>query len=172
MNDNYTFYDNLRSFNMNNSPNINSGWNRDGRFNRMSFIGWNVFYGLMLSILMLLIVSMMPNTLNALIAHAENPMTQVIGLILNILMLIPLMIFSVRRLHDFNLSGWFALLELIPLLNIVMCIALMLIPGSANANQYGEPRASKTWEVVLAFLFIGLFLLILVNVLFTARFLY
>ena len=82
------------------------------------------------------------------------------------------MIFSVRRLHDFNLSGWFALLELIPLLNIVMCIALMLIPGAANANQYGEPRESKTWEVVLAFLFIGLFLLILVNVLFTARFLF
>ncbi len=41
--------------------------------------------------------------LNALIAHAENPMTQVIGFILNVLMLIPLMIFSVRRLHDFNL---------------------------------------------------------------------
>lgn len=93
---------------MNNSPNINSGWNRDGRFNRMSFIGWNTFYGLMLTLVMLVIVIMMPNTMNALMAYAENPILQGFALGFNILLLIPLMIFSARRLHDFNMSGWCA----------------------------------------------------------------
>lgn len=155
---------------MNNSPNINSGWNRDGRFNRMSFIGWNTFYGLMLTLVMLVIVIMMPNTMNALMAYAENPILQGFALGFNILLLIPLMIFSARRLHDFNMSGWFALLQLIPLLNIIIFIAIILIPGTATANQYGEPLESKTWEVVLAFLFLGLFFLILVNLLFTLKY--
>lgn len=172
MNDNNTFYDNLRSLNMNNSPNINSGWNRDGRFNRMSFIGWNTFYGLMLALVMLIIAIMMPNTMNALMVNAENPMLQGLALGFNILLLIPVIIFSVRRLHDFNISGWLALLQLIPLLNIMIFIVLMLIPGTATANQYGEPRESKTWEVVLAFLFLGLFLLILVNLLLTLKYLF
>lgn len=157
---------------MNNTSQIDSGWNRDGRFNRMSFVGWNMFYGLMMTILMLVLLIMMPNTFNAIMENAENPITQVILFILNIIILIPALIFSVRRLHDFNMSGWFALLELIPLLNILMFLALMLIPGSETCNKYGEPRASKTWEVVLAFLFFGLLLLILVNLLFAARYIF
>jgi len=112
----------------------------------------------------------MPNTMNALMAYAENPILQGFALGFNILLLIPLIIFSARRLHDFNMSGWFALLQLIPLLNIIMFIVIMLIPGTSTANQYGEPRESKTWEVVLAFLFLGLFLLILVNLLFTLKY--
>ncbi len=135
MNDNNTFYDNLRSLNMNNSPNINSGWNRDGRFNRMSFIGWNTFYGLMLTLVMLVIVIMMPNTLNALMAHAENPILQGFALGLNILLLIPLMIFSVRRLHDFNLSGWFALLQLIPITQYHHVYCNHTHPGYCNCQS-------------------------------------
>ncbi|OTG84439.1 hypothetical protein B9T33_01220 [Acinetobacter sp. ANC 5054] len=157
---------------MNNTTQIDSGWNRDGRFNRMSFVGWNVFYGLMMTILMLMLLIMMPNTFNAIIENAESPTTQVVLFIINIIILIPALIFSVRRLHDFNVSGWFALLELIPLLNILMFLALMLIPSSETSNKYGEPRASKTWEVVLAFLFFGLLLLILVNLLFAARYIF
>lgn len=145
---------------MNNATTLDSGWSRDGRFNRMSFIGWNAFYSLLMMMVMLFITLLMPNTLNAIFEHAGSSIAQAILFMLNIVILIPMMIFSVRRLHDFNQSGWLALLELIPIFNIIMFIALMLIPGTASDNQYGEPRASKTWEVVLAFIFIGLFLLV------------
>ncbi len=53
-----------------------------------------------------------------------------------------------------------------------MCIALMLIPGLQMPNQYGEPRGIQNMGGGSRLLFIGLFLLILVNVLFTARFLF
>lgn len=70
----------------------------------------------------------------------------------SMLMLIPLglvgivfFIWSVRvtalRLHDFNFSGWWALLTFIPYLGLIAAIVLLFVPGSSDDNDYGEkPR--------------------------------
>lgn len=42
---------------------------------------------------------------------------------------------TVQRCHDFNASGWFALLILLPLASILF----WLIPGNANNNRFGYP---------------------------------
>lgn len=57
--------------------------------------------------------------------------------------ILALLYLSVLRLHDINLSGGYALLGLIPIINIAG-IALFLIPGTKGANKYGaDPKSLK-----------------------------
>lgn len=44
---------------------------------------------------------------------------------------------AVRRLHDCDTSGWWALLLLVPLVNIVFGFALWFIPGTRGPNRFG-----------------------------------
>jgi uncharacterized membrane protein YhaH (DUF805 family)/Tfp pilus assembly major pilin PilA len=55
---------------------------------------------------------------------------------------------NVLRLHDFNRSGWWLLLTLIPYLGVLVNIVLALWPGHAEENDYG-PKP-KRGNMVLA----------------------
>lgn len=50
---------------------------------------------------------------------------------------------SVRRLHDIGLSGWFILLQFIPVVNFLMGLALLFWPGNPGVNQYGPPCVKR-----------------------------
>lgn len=55
--------------------------------------------------------------------------------------IVPSIACLVRRLHDQDKSGWFALLGLIPLVNIVLLV-FMFLEGTKGDNQYGpDPKA-------------------------------
>jgi uncharacterized membrane protein YhaH (DUF805 family) len=45
---------------------------------------------------------------------------------------------SVKRLHDVGYAGFLALALLIPFVNLAFTIWLGVLPGTADANQYGE----------------------------------
>ncbi len=72
----------------------------------------------------------------------------------------PLIVFvmSIRRLHDFDLSGWWSLLVLIPLVPFV----LVFVPGKKEANRFGpapapNPTSLKIVAVVLPCALVGLY---------------
>jgi uncharacterized membrane protein YhaH (DUF805 family) len=44
-----------------------------------------------------------------------------------------------RRLHDMNQSGWWAIFLLLPPANTVLGIVLLFIPGTNGPNRYGMP---------------------------------
>jgi uncharacterized membrane protein YhaH (DUF805 family) len=44
---------------------------------------------------------------------------------------------SLQRLHDLNRSGWFALLLVVPAINIILWFALFIISGTPTNNQFG-----------------------------------
>ncbi|MDR2371706.1 MAG: DUF805 domain-containing protein [Puniceicoccales bacterium] len=44
---------------------------------------------------------------------------------------------TVRRLHDGNLSGYFYLVQLIPVIGVVIFLMLMFIKGTDSPNHYG-----------------------------------
>lgn len=50
-------------------------------------------------------------------------------------------IFSVRRLHDMNKSGWVALLGFVPLVNWIFFVYLVFQDGTIGPNAFGaDPK--------------------------------
>jgi uncharacterized membrane protein YhaH (DUF805 family) len=51
----------------------------------------------------------------------------------------------VKRLHDRNLTGWFALALAVPIIpvHLVLLIVLGVIPGTPGANRYGPAPDSR-----------------------------
>ena len=58
--------------------------------------------------------------------------------ILCLALLLPGLGLCVRRLHDINKSGWWALLALIPFVGAIILIVWVAQKGDAAANNYGE----------------------------------
>lgn len=57
-------------------------------------------------------------------------------------LLVPSIAVTVRRLHDTDRSGWWALLGLVPLVGIVLLV-FMILEGQQADNQYGSnPKAA------------------------------
>jgi len=50
---------------------------------------------------------------------------------------------SVKRLHDFNREGFFAIALFIPVLSIITFFVLCLYPGDRQANRFGSVTNSR-----------------------------
>lgn len=57
--------------------------------------------------------------------------------IYTLLLFIPSLAVSVRRLHDVGKSGWMLLIALIPLIGAIWLIVLMVTDSNQGDNQYG-----------------------------------
>ena len=55
-----------------------------------------------------------------------------------VLSLIPLFAVTVRRLHDSDRSGWFVLLDFIPIIGNIALIILLLQKSTEGKNRFGE----------------------------------
>lgn len=56
-----------------------------------------------------------------------------------LVMLLPQLAVQVRRLHDINLSGWWLLLGMVPLLGFLFLMVCDFLPGNPDANRFGPP---------------------------------
>jgi len=99
-------------------------FNFQGRMNRAKYWKFALF-GFLVSIL----ISVFLNILNL-------EQTFVGGLI-NFVFAILCLPFGVRRLHDLNKSGWFYLLFLIPVVNLLFLIYFGFFKGTVGNNDYG-----------------------------------
>lgn len=56
----------------------------------------------------------------------------------------PMAVVYIKRWHDIGVSGWFALLNFVPIVGLILWIVLGFIPSSPGTNKYGpnpaEPR--------------------------------
>ena len=58
--------------------------------------------------------------------------------------IIPSWAVTVRRLHDQDKSGWFALLSFIPYVGGLIVLVLAFLPGTPGENDYGfDPRTDE-----------------------------
>jgi uncharacterized membrane protein YhaH (DUF805 family) len=62
--------------------------------------------------------------------------------IYSLLMLLPGLALTARRLHDVGKSGWFMLISLIPIVGLYL-IYLLAQDGEAGSNAYGPNPKSK-----------------------------
>ena len=52
--------------------------------------------------------------------------------------MIPGIAAGVRRLHDTGKSGWYLILDLIPIVGFIIVIVFLCQDGQPEANMYGE----------------------------------
>lgn len=59
--------------------------------------------------------------------------------IMFVVLLLPHLAVSIRRLHDIGLSGWIVLIELVPFIGSIALLALMMLPSDPSPNRWGPP---------------------------------
>lgn len=65
----------------------------------------------------------------------------VIGALYSLAMVLPSIAVSVRRLHDIGRSGWWFLINFIPLIGSLILLFFHVQPGQPHENQYGpDPK--------------------------------
>ncbi|MDT4844684.1 Inner membrane protein YhaI [compost metagenome] len=55
-------------------------------------------------------------------------------------LLLPALAVGARRLHDIGKSGWFLLLSIIPVINLVL-LYFFVQPSQPESNTYGAPQS-------------------------------
>lgn len=100
----------------------------DGRIRRM---GWWIA-GIGVSIVSGVVDSILDSDLNFLLVL-------VFGVIALAIWVISISL-SVRRWHDLNKSGWWLLINLIPVLGWIYSLVMLgFMPGDSGSNSYGPP---------------------------------
>lgn|GEM_PF-128640 len=131
-------------------------WSYTGRFGRMSYLGWSLvaMIGTFIGSFILSFIW----TILGLPGLSEGASFSLIGALpVIVVYLVDLyfqIIFTIRRLHDRNHSGWFTLLLLIPLINFIFALYLIFAPGNKGDNRFGPVRPTPTWERVCGFIYI------------------
>lgn len=68
----------------------------------------------------------------------DSPASNIMVTIFYLIMLVPNLSVSVRRLHDIGKSGWYMFLSLIPLIGGLILLVWALMDSEPDENQYGE----------------------------------
>lgn len=117
-----------------------------GRIGRIRFIAYSVGYGLLLNIAVALVTALSTG-----IAGGAGEIIMALGMLLAYgAFLIAIVLLTIQRVHDFNTSGWLSIIMVLPIISLL----LWFIPGTATANDYGNPTPPNTTGVVLVALII------------------
>ncbi|MFZ2988414.1 DUF805 domain-containing protein, partial [Ideonella sp.] len=110
----------------------------EGRLGRMSYFAGGVLFLSGLCVLALL-VALLPGFLSVIML--------IVGLVV-------LLVWSVRlnvlRLHDINRSGWWVLVQSVPVIGVIASLVMMLLPGDAQTNDYGDPVPERHAGLAIA----------------------
>ncbi len=68
----------------------------------------------------------------------DSPASNIMVTIFYLIMLVPNLSVSVRRLHDIGKSGWYMFLGLIPLIGGLILLVWALMDSEPGENQYGK----------------------------------
>lgn len=81
------------------------------------------------------------------IAIALNIVANLLGLgilsfLYSLAVFLPSLAVTIRRLHDTDRIGWWALIALVPFVGWIVLLVLMALPGTPGPNRYGPPPVS------------------------------
>jgi len=98
-----------------------------GRYNRAKYI-WTTF-----------LVALPIAVLAVILTSVDESIT-----VLNIVAFAALSPITVKRLHDVDKPGWYYLLFLVPLANLILGLYLLFKKGTQGTNKFGPDPLSST----------------------------
>lgn len=136
-------------------------WSKSGRLGVLKYVSHSILLMIAFMAIFMAIASVAGVFSSGMETFDPEQMSPVVG-ILGLVVLLPFawlgIVFFIRRLHDFNLSGWFALITLVPIIGAIFSLVVLFIPGNKEGNKYGAPAQTAAWEKVIGC--IGLVVLI------------
>jgi len=128
-----------------------------GRLGRLRYFGYSVALGLLVNLAAGLLGGMA-----AIFLEGDPGELFMIGLV--VIVAAPALVISlllgIQRLHDFDASGWWSLMTIVPLANLVLYLVLLIMPGTQGANRFGDPPPPNTLGVILLALILPLIFVI------------
>jgi len=150
---------------------ITSPFSAKGRFSRYSFLAWNLLLNMAILLIVVVIMGITGGAASLLTVEDPNEIiafyTSGVGLIVLAVLFISFVftiIFFIRRLHDTNMNGWWALLLVIPIVNVIFGLFVLIKRGTEGPNSYGPTRATPTWEKVLGIIALIIIVLYFVTI--------
>jgi uncharacterized membrane protein YhaH (DUF805 family) len=85
--------------------------------------------------------------------------------VISLAMLVAGVTFARRRLNDLNRSGWWLLLSIVPIVNLLFTIYVLFFPGIDGDNDFGPaPTANSLGVKILSWLMLAMFVLAMVGI--------
>jgi uncharacterized membrane protein YhaH (DUF805 family) len=133
----------------------------DGRLGRMRYIAYAMGFAILGQIL-----SSMMAGVGALMQNEVGGIISMLGMaVVLIAMIVVSIMLAVQRLHDLDKTGWLYLLILVPILNFIFALYMLLAPGTAGANRYGNPPPpNSTGIVIIGWIMIVLFVISIIGI--------
>ena len=129
----------------------------NGRIGRMRYLAYGIGVNLVLT-------AVMTPLLGASAAVGGDQATTLLGMVaIGVYYLITIVVsvmFAKRRLNDLNRSGWWLLLFIVPVVNLLLAIYLIFFPGSDGTNNFGPaPVANSIGVLILGWMLPVVFIL-------------
>jgi len=83
------------------------------------------------------IISLVLGIIEGLADIAPEEDYSILALIYGLFILLPSIGVSIRRLHDTGSSGWWLLLNIIPVIGSIILLVIMISDSQEGTNQYG-----------------------------------
>ena len=64
------------------------------------------------------------------------PLPQFLFMLLFLLIFLGMLYITIKRLHDINMNGWWAIVNISPLSNLIMVLICFFTPSSKNTNDF------------------------------------
>ena len=99
-------------------------------------------------VLFTILISIVAGILDAVLFSDSgiSPLDSIVTLIL----LLPGLAVSVRRLHDIGRSGWWVLISLVPVIGWILLIVWAATKGEPTENRFGQPPLATTGSPMVA----------------------
>lgn len=130
-----------------------------GRLGRVRYIGYSVGIGFLINVIAGLL-----GGAGALLGEGGGDWAGWVGggaaIVLVLVALVVSVMLAIQRLHDFDASGWWSVLVVVPFANLVLYLVLLIMPGTQGPNRFGNPPPPNTTGVILLALILPLILVI------------
>ena len=117
-----------------------------GRIGRLRYLGYTMGYGMLIYMAFAIVGGV------ALAMGLPRGIFMGMVGIGYVLVLILSMMLTIQRAHDFDKTGWLALLAFIPLLNLIF----WFIPGTDGENRFGKQTSPNRGALLVVLIFIAI----------------
>lgn len=106
----------------------------EGRLNRLRYFKYQIIWSLLVAIaggILAFMGEFVTGDSNSVLVTIPTGIMSFVGFVGGFRL-------AIRRLHDLDKSGWFMLLWIVPVVNVIFAIYLFCFKGTDGYNRYGE----------------------------------